>query len=232
MIAKRLRLSKGFLSVLMATAMVVGLTTTLKAEPPNEPPGSSDHAIVPLGKAFDTDGREVEGIAFIHYKRGFGHKPQHGPGGRGGNGGGGEKCFALLAKGARWKTTEQYVVNPTNMAGLNPNTVKSLTAISLETWNTEVAFDIFGLEDESSLVDGIDTISPDGKNEFLFGPILENGVIAVTVVWGIFSGPPFVRELVEWDSIFEDIEFAWSTAGEDDKMDFQNIARLRMGLTT
>jgi len=99
----------------------------------------------------------------------------------------------------------------------------------LETWNTEVAFDIFGLEDESSLVDGIDTISPDGKNEFLFGPILENGVIAVTVVWGIFSGPPFVRELVEWDSIFEDIEFAWSTAGEDDKMDFQNIATHELG---
>ncbi len=77
MISERLRLSKGFLSVLMATAMVVGLTATLKAEPPNEPPGSSDHAIVPLGKAFDTDGREVAHslpvqatrIAVVHHIR-------------------------------------------------------------------------------------------------------------------------------------------------------------------
>ncbi len=226
MIAKRLRLSKGFLSVLMATAMVVGLTATLKAEPPNEPPGSSDHAIVPLGKAFDTDGRTVEGYAIIHYKRGFDHQPRHRP--RGG-GRGDTKCFAFLAKGARWKTTEQYVLDTNNFDGLTDRFVADTVADSLATWDTEVTFEIFDPEGDEG-VDGADTVSPDGKNEVMFNDIEDPGAIAMTIVWGIFGGPPFGRELVEWDMVLNDDDFNFGDAAVSNLvMDLQNIVTHEVG---
>ena len=198
--------------------------------PPDEPPGNSDHTIVPLGKAFDTDGRAVEGFAIIHYRRGFGHKPGHDKGGGNGGGGngGGNPCFAFLANGVRWKTTASYVVDPTNIRGLDEGTVVTLTADSLGAWDAEVTFDIFGTKGNET-VDGIDTVSPDGKNEVLFGNVGSPGAIAVTVVWGIFRGPPFQRELVEWDALFDDVDFDWSTSGEVGKMDYQNIATHEFG---
>lgn len=232
MTAKGLKWPK-WVATLGATAMALGLLAGLAAAaPPTDPPGESDHAIVPLGKALDTDGREVEGFGIIHFKEGFGHKPGHDKGGGGSKGGGGkgggETCFAFLAKGARWKTTEPYVVDPSNTAGLGETTVRSLTSTSLDTWDTEVAFDIFGAEGAGT-VDGIDTVSPDGKNEVLFGDVGSSGAIAVTIVWGFFGGPPFARELVEWDALFDDVDFDWSTSGEAGKMDFQNIATHEFG---
>ncbi len=208
--------------------------------PPDEPPGSSgDHAIVPLGKALD-NGREVEGFAIIHFKKGFSHKPGHdrGNGGRGGGGGGDDPpvtCFTFLANGTRWKTTESYVVDPTNSRELNVNTVRTLTGISLETWDSEVVFDIFGADTggtvtraPDSIYGGADTSSTDGQNEVMFGD-LEANVIAVTVVWGIFRGPSFMRELVEWDAVFNDDDFDWSTTGDAGKMDYNNIAAHEFG---
>ncbi len=213
---------------ILILTLVFGLVAVAAGGPPSDPPGNADHAIVPLGNAFDKDGRAVEGYAIIHYKKGFGHKDQHNPG-RGGNGGEeGPKCYAFLANGTRWKTTEGYLVDPSNIAGLNPADVTSLTAASLNAWDTEVAFDIFGSKG-SGTVDGIDTIEPDGKNEVLFGDVGSQGAIAVTIVWGIFRGPPFMRELVEWDALFDDVDFDWSASGEAGKMDYQNIATHEFG---
>jgi len=203
--------------------------------PPDDPPGSSgDHAIVPLGKALD-NGREVEGFAIIHFKNGFSHKPGHDKG----KGKGGDPpvtCFAFLANGASWKATEPYVVDPTNSRGLDQTTVRSLTGTSLETWDTEVVFDIFGVEDTDgtvtrapdSIYGGADTSGTDGQNEVMFGD-LDANVIAVTVVWGIFKGPPFMRGLVEWDAVFNDTDFDWSTTGAAGKMDYNNIAAHEFG---
>ncbi len=217
----------------LAMALVISTVATVAAGPPTVAPGNSDVAIIPLGKAFDKDGREVEGLMIIHYKRGFGHKPKHNPGGNGGNGGDTTStCFAFFANGARWKTTEDYLVDPSNNAGLatggGPGAVPGIVATSLETWDTEVGFNIFGNE-VAGTVDGIDLESPDDKNEVLFGDIDSPGAIAVTVVWGIFRGPPFMRELVEWDALFDDADFDWSTSGEAGKMDFQNIATHEFG---
>lgn len=52
---------------------------------------------------------------------------------------------------------------------------------------------------------------------------------AMAVVWGIFSGPPSFRELVEWDQIYDDVDFDWSSDGEANKMDFENIATHELG---
>jgi hypothetical protein len=53
----------------------------------------------------------------------------------------------------------------------------------------------------------------------------------VTIVWGIFSGPTFQRQLVEWDQVYDDSDFDWSLTGELYKMDFDNIATHELGHT-
>jgi len=68
-----------------------------------------------------------------------------------------------------------------------------------------------------------------GKNEIMFGNINETDVIGVTIVWGIFSGPPKQRVLVEWDQVYDDFDFSWSEFGETGKMDFENIATHEIG---
>ena len=63
--------------------------------------------------------------------------------------------------------------------------------------------------------DGADEVAPDGVNEVLFADLSDAGVIAVTITWGIFSGPPPGRELIEWDLVFEDPDFVWGNADVD-----------------
>lgn len=167
-------------------------------------------AIIPLGNAFD-NGQEVEGFAFIHYKKQLAKKPPQG-----------NICYAYLANGAKWKVTESYVVASDVEA--------NLVAQDLEAWDSQVAFEIFGNQDTGSVVDGPDTQSPDGKNEIMFGEISEPGVIAVTIVWGVFSGPPSGRKLVEYDVVFDNIDYVWGDAIQDPSlMDFENIATHEFG---
>ena len=58
-------------ALLVAVLAVIALVATVGAGkgPPDEFPGKGDPAIKHLGKAFDKDGRIVEGIAIIHYKK-------------------------------------------------------------------------------------------------------------------------------------------------------------------
>ena len=64
----------------------------------------------------------------------------------------------------------------------------------------------------------------DGKNVVMFDYLSDSNVIAVTNIWGYFSGAPRFRELVEWDMKFNDA-FLW---GDSDLnftvMDLENIA--------
>lgn len=192
-----------------------------------------------LGESFD-HGKRVHGYAIIDYKKEFG-KPgtecgngicEPGEkkscpadcGGNGGNGGG-DKCYAVYAKGARWKTTEQYILDTTNHDNMTDAFVADTIGTSLETWDSEVAFDIFGTRDTNSEADGADEVSPDGKNEVYFGDINYPGAIAVTIVWGIFYGPPSQRELVEFDQVYDHIDFDFGDATVNPwLMDLQNIA--------
>jgi len=63
----------------------------------------------------------------------------------------------------------------------------------------------------------------------MFADIEHEGAIAVAIVWGYFGGPPPFRELVEWDMVFDDVDFDWSAIGEAGKMDFENIATHELG---
>ncbi len=174
-----------------------------------------------LGTATDVDGRAVQGFMFVHDNRRENAKPPWAGGGKGG----GEKCFALFAKGAGWKETEQYI---TDDGSYGTKVDAALTETSLETWDSEVSFNIFGAGTSSGVVDGADGVRPDNKNEVMFEDLGATSTIAYTIVWGIFSGPPSGRELVEWDAVFNS-NYDWSLSGESGKMDYQNIATHEFG---
>lgn len=167
------------------------------------------HAIEITPGVFDlgTTADGLQGFAFVDYR------DAHAKGGNKGNkpSKGENSCFALLSKGARWKVTEPYRVDPTNMDGLTDAFVRSAFATATEAWDTEVGFDVFGTE-EAGLVDGADMDAPDGINEVLFADIDSPGAVAVTIVWGIFGGPPQNRRLVEWDQVYDDTDFDFGDA--------------------
>ncbi|MBS3092630.1 matrixin family metalloprotease [Candidatus Pacearchaeota archaeon] len=185
-----------------------------------------------LGTAIDSDGSVVEGYAIVHYKNRNAKPPWAG-------GGGGSTCYGFLASGAKWKNVEPYIVDAANTEGLNESFVKSNIASDINTWedaadgvvDSAVTKNILGDENLSGLVDGADTSSPDGKNEVYFGSISESGAIAVTIVWGYFSGPPSTRRLVEWDQVYDQVDFEWTENAllEPSKMDFWNIAIHELG---
>ena len=165
------------------------------------------------------NGEELEGYMFVHYKKDFVRSGQNSKPAR-------NLCYSFLSSGARWKDTESYLVEYANDDGLTQSFVESVVAESLEAWDLQTPFEIFGSQ-ASGEIDGVDTSAPDTKNEILFGSVSDSGVIAVTTVWGIFGGSPKSRKLVEFDALFNDADFTWgdvSTTGNLSLMDFKNIA--------
>jgi len=166
-------------------------------------------------------------VLFIHHKKGHAKPPWAGNGGN-------DKdktsaCYQFLAKGAKWKSTEPYEVNPTNFDNLDEDFVMDAIASGVNEWET-YGGDIFDdgivnydAQYDSSRVDGMNTVS--------FGKYPKENVIAVTAVWGYFSGPPRTREIVEWDMLFnESSSWQWGDATiNPGLMDLQNIATHELG---
>ena len=198
-----------------------------------------------LGKAFDK-GRIVEGYAFmLKNKKGFGK-----PGTVCGNGFcesgenarkcpedcGGEvptepdtsSCYGFLASGAKWKSVEPYLVDTYNTRNLNDDFIRSNLDFDISKWEAVDGVDILGYE-VSGVVDRNNIGNLNNKNEVMFADIDSPGAIGVTIIWGIFGGRPSSRVLVEWDMVFDDADFDWSSAGEVGKMDFENIATHELG---
>ena len=200
------------------------------------PPGAQEVApgIFRLGEAV-VNGRVATGFAIAHPEPRVGKaKPPWAGGGGGGNGGGGgdpaADCFSFIGKGAHWKVTESWLFNAANASGLDENTL--LTTLgdgSLEQWDAEVASDVFGGGSLTSDVLSADSAAPDEVNEVYFASIDTPGTIAFTLVWGFFNGPPSGRELIEWDMVFDDVDYAWSLDGAAGTMDFLNIAAHEAG---
>lgn len=191
------------------------------------PPAADNAPVISLGTAVDpASGKVVEGYAIIHYA-----KPA------GSNGKKSTTCYAFLSSGAKWKTVEPWVVNPSNARGLDETFVSSNLTMDIAKWEdaadgmvgNSASVNILGDGAVTTSVLVADTVSPDGANEVYFADVSTSGAIAVTIVWGIFGGPPFARELVEWDQIYDDIDYDWSPTGEAGKMDFENIATHELG---
>lgn len=242
--------------VLSVGLVVAGKPDFLAAEVTNPVTGEPKNTVIVPAKAVEVapnlfylgtavdKGRLVEGYMYIDYKKGFGK-----PGTECGNGvcepgenankcpadcignGGGEdtsSCYGFLARGAKWKSIEPYIVDAVNRRGLGEVFVSDNLAMNIGKWETAAGTQILGSE-VSGVVDGADMVSPDDKNEVYFGDISSSGAIGVTIVWGIFRGPPSIRELVEWDQVYDDVDFDWSSSGEAGKMDFENIATHELG---
>jgi len=214
---------RALIAILCATLLLVALipgTDTL-ATKPSKFKVKVDELKGPKTITLD-DGSVLERNVHIFYKEDFA-KPNGAGGGKAA-----DTCYAVYAKGAKWKVTESYIVDPANQAGLADSFVRTVTADSLETWDVQVTPEIFGSENLAGVVDGLDTSNVDNKNEVMFGDIDDPNAIAVTITWGIFGGKIGARQLVEWDVMFDDADFEWGNA-DPTKMDFQNIATHEYG---
>lgn len=184
--------------------------------------------IYSLGQAKDVSGKIVDGIMFIDYK-----KDNAKPDGPPGKGNGGKtktsSCYSFMANGAKWKSVENWIVNSQNNQGLSDEYVLNNLNDNIQKWEDAAGKTIFGVGSTTTTSLEADTIQPDGVNEVYFGSIDESGTIAVTIVWGIFSGPPRDRVLVEWDQVYDQVDYGWSSSGEVGKMDFENIATHEIG---
>lgn len=183
-------------------------------------------SIIPV---FAKQSPKYEKKVIIHYKKGYG-KPPGTPGiGPDKDKPDEEGSFVLLAKGVKWKTTEDLIIDTSYPNGLTQEFVESTIIDSAQTWQDSAGSDLFGSITTLSC-DGIDETSPDGINEIMFGDYSEEGVIAVTIIWGVFGGPPKSREIVEFDMLFDSVDFVWGDASMvSSVMDLQNIATHELG---
>jgi hypothetical protein len=183
-------------------------------------------AAPPQGKGND---RVLSKIKFIHYKKGYG-KPEGTPGK--GNNNKDSECYEFLRKGVKWLSPVSLVVHPAL-----EEKVDGAIGLSRETWREATPEGLFGSYEISDDADWDDERDQtDGRNELSFGDYPQDGVIAVTVVWGYFGGPPDQREIIEFDILF-DTDFNWGNAGptnegglgDTDFMDLENIATHELG---
>lgn len=200
----------------------------------NLPPNADNSPVISLGSTVDPQtGETVEGYAIVHYKD-KNIKPTN-------NSGNAilTSCYGYLAKGAKWKNVEPYIMNPANTRGLDQSALLNTENASVNKWEDAadgilgngLGVNVIGSGTQTSALLSADTSAPDGKNEVYFAPISNSSTIAVTIVWGIFGGPTFQRKLVEWDQVYDDVKFNWSLTGEAGKMDFENLAVHEVGHT-
>lgn len=187
-----------------------------------------------LGSTIDAQSKkEVEGYLIVH-KKDKNAKPEK-LGKPVSNNDPLSSCYTFISKGAKWKSVEPWVVNPTNTFGISDESVFSILSGGISKWEDGMDGRIDGILGGDALGDGMithdvlaaDTVSTDGVNEVYFGALNE-GTIGVTIIWGIFGGPPKDRVLVEWDQVYNTF-YDWSDGGDLLAMDFENIATHELG---
>jgi len=175
----------------------------------------------------------VEGIAAFHHKPGHSGGPPDGGGNGDGNGNGDETCFEFLTnQGLKWKgKKEPWLVNAQNGEGLASDLILSNLQANIQKWEDASSSDILGDGSLTTVSLVADMVNPDGLNEVYFGDINPGNPIGVTIVWFIPEGPPGTRQLIEWDQVYNDVEFDWSIGDPFDinAMDFENIATHELG---
>ena len=215
----------GMISILVVTALVFSVATSPAAgmlipasEKAREKSNAGVSPVIEVNDHLVLTPPGLEMVVLVHYARPpwAGGKKE-------------AKHYELLGKWVEWKELPvNYVIDPDNPYGLTEEFITSAIYASAEEWDAHTSADLFGtysIDHNASW----DIDAPDGRNELLFGDYPEEGVIAVTVVWGYFTGPPSRREIIEFDILF-DTDFAWGDATADNTlMDLQNIATHEFG---
>ncbi len=217
--------------VLLAAVLVAGVRATdakgekgrRERQSLNIEGATPENSVVSLGEKLDKrSGEKVQGFAIMHYAKDKKRSARTGSG---------TACYSFLSRGAKWKAVEPWVVNPANTQGLSESYLLSNLSADIAKYETAAGIDILG--SGSLTYDPLiaDEVTPDGKNEVLFGSVENPGAIAVTIVWGVFGGKVSQRRLVEWDQIYDEVDFSWShdASLEPGKMDFENIATHELG---
>lgn len=160
--------------------------------------------------------REVQKIIFIHTKKEYAAKPSKAAS---------TQCYGLL--NAKWKSLPvNYILHP-DIKSVVPNAA----FLSAEVWDAATSKELFNnaysIDASANWDDAIEKV--DGKNELSFGDYPKSGVIAVTVIW---TGVPIsgkIRQIIDFDIMF-DTDFAWGDASLNNAvMDLQNIATHELG---
>ncbi|MFH1234526.1 MAG: matrixin family metalloprotease [Candidatus Diapherotrites archaeon] len=163
----------------------------------------------------------MEKITIIHYKKGF-EKSQASPGKAKT-----VSCTKYLGNDLKWKVLPvNLYIDPANQFGLPSSFVESAIKSAAGEWDKYTSKSLFGAF--TLISDGSwDDKTPDGRNELVFGNYPQSGVIAVTNIWGYFSGKN--KRITEFDIMF-DTDFTWGDASANPAlMDLQNIATHEIG---
>jgi hypothetical protein len=202
-----------FVAFFLCLGLVLTKAVTAKDEP-NTPPGLENKP--PLEKK-----------VFIHYRQGYG-KPDGLPNAAKVKD---PSCYGFLSKGMYWKTLPQGVVLDTaNDDGLAPSFVEDAVGLALNEWDRHTNEELFsGITSGEADWDGDTGDQMDNRNEILFGSYLDPNVIAVTAIWGYYNVPPKMKEILEFDILFNEA-FAWGNGETNPSlMDLQNIATHELG---
>jgi len=172
------------------------------------------------------NGPKIEKTIHVLYKTAPA-KPPGTPGGGGGHGkdSGGYKTFG---KGIVWKELPMDMVIDSTDSGLSTSFVASAIWSGATEWDSHTSTDLF--DTYTTGAGTWDDTTRDGRNEMVFENYADSNVIAVTITWGIFGGPPSGREIVEFDILFN-TDYTWGDADVSGTavMDLQNIATHEIG---
>jgi hypothetical protein len=146
-------------------------------------------------------------------------------------------CYGFLATGAKWKVVEPWVLNAANNDGLTSSFLLANETLNISKWEDAadgvvgdgLSINILGNGTLTTSPLTLSNSRPDGVNAVFVGGGLSSGTIAITVIWGVFSGATSRRQLTEWDQEFNDTNFTWTMTGEAGKMDFENISTHELG---
>lgn len=194
---------------LAAGVYLVQRQQILKSKATGSPPPKVDRG--PLTK-----------VTFIHYRRNAA-KPAPGATNKPSSG----SCYSYIANGAKWKSPKDYIINPTG-SNLDSSYVGQTLNKAVSEWEKYGGSNIFGVGYLDSTYPYIGA-NNDGKNIVSFGPYSDSNAIAVTTVWGYFSGDPSTREITEWDMLLNNYYQFGDAAADSSLMDLQNITTHELG---
>ncbi len=142
-------------------------------------------------------------------------------------------CQTVMATGARWKGSPPPNFNVDFVNKVNVSSADFAEAINdaMNEWQRYLPeYDLFGNYDRRLPLRGPSIAAPDGVNTIQFGDLSkERGVIAVTIVWGIFSGQQQQRRLFEADVILSE-SFRWSPRSPSPgKMNLKQVLKHELG---
>jgi hypothetical protein len=172
--------------------------------------------------------RVLTKIKFIHYRKPHG-KPPGTPGGKPDGKDKDEGYYTYLAKGAKWRVTEDFILNPQNLDGVPHDTVGTAVESGMNEWES-YAGEIFGDLSTDYSAYYADGSEPQGNNTISFRDFGDQNIIAQAIVWGIFGGRPSQRVIVEAHIELNE-GFLWGVVTDpaDELMDLQNILTHELG---